>query len=82
MNFELLAQPLHHEPDQARRDRRHTPAVLRQKPFPAAETALVKEDAAGKSGHTLAALDHHQCPHIALEVGKAGDRKAGRKDLK
>jgi hypothetical protein len=32
--------------------------VLRQKPFPAAETALVKEDAAGKSGHTLAALDH------------------------
>src|SRR5215831_4927779 len=48
----------------------------------ATEIALVEEGAASETRQTFAPLDHHQGPHIALKVGKAGSREAGGKDLK
>ena len=82
VHLELCPELRHHQHDQGGRDGAQAPAVLREEPLPTAEIALVEEDAAGDARHTCAALDHHQGPHIALEVGKAGGREAGGKDLK
>ena len=42
----------------------------------------MEEGAASETRQTCAPLDHHQGPHLALKVGKAGSREAGGKDMK
>jgi hypothetical protein len=79
--LEPVAERGHHQRDEALGERCQAPAVLCEEPLPAAESALVEESTPGEARQTCATLDHHQRPHIGPEVGKAGGREAGGKDL-